>query len=569
MANVNIGVCVSDFNTAVLNKCIDLGVSHIRIDGGVQWHNIETGNDDNYYWGGIDSIISQCKNNGIEVLWILDYNNPLFGGVLQGDYNYYGNGVQTTNNRNAYVDFAKDAANHFASQGLLDNVIFEIWNEPDLGCYSGDPRYWVEPNGDFMEVTKAGQTYGQLVNATVQAVKAAQPSTRITAFSCNWYASYMSDGWCNSAVSQLSSDTINKLYSWGSHPYPQEAGHNVNPESTAAGTTYDHYNSAKTKMVAAGMPSNKICWITETGYSSSGGEVNCTDENITAKDFLCRNILCYIMRGINNFSAFRLEGEPYGITTQGTQPARSNHFKALCQAVNGTQYDSAPVNSNGNYVLKFTGDNKVVYAAWTTGSSNQKTVDGHVLTLNTVPSYYEYTEGSGEPTGGLEDGDYGDIVVSNNGTVMTIDEGVITTNNIAINANIAWSKINKAGAVPSDVGAEPADADLQDHLVDYDNPHGVSENDILPDQAGNSGKFLQTDGTNTAWTAIEGEAPTGYPTPAEIIIALEDLKSVITASGNDLRYRISEARTAINNTIQNRLEDINTAITGIKNLFGE
>jgi len=38
------------------------------------------------------------------------------------------------------------------------------------------------------------------------------------------------------------------------------------------------------------------------------------------------------------------------------------------------------------------------------------------------------------------------------------------------------------------------------------NPHGVNEGDILPNQIGNDGKYLQTDGTNSSWVTVSGSA---------------------------------------------------------------
>ncbi|MEM5794747.1 MAG: hypothetical protein AAGU23_00520, partial [Bacillota bacterium] len=58
--------------------------------------------------------------------------------------------------------------------------------------------------------------------------------------------------------------------------------------------------------------------------------------------------------------------------------------------------------------------------------------------------------------------------------------------------------------VPSDIGAEPANSNIQTHISSTNNPHGVTAAQVLPTQTGNGGKFLTTDGSAPSW------ANTGY-----------------------------------------------------------
>ncbi len=46
---------------------------------------------------------------------------------------------------------------------------------------------------------------------------------------------------------------------------------------------------------------------------------------------------------------------------------------------------------------------------------------------------------------------------------------------------------------------EPKNANIQAHIADMNNPHNVTANQVLPAQSGQTGKWLQTDGSNVSW----------------------------------------------------------------------
>ena len=88
---------------------------------------------------------------------------------------------------------------------------------------------------------------------------------------------------------------------------------------------------------------------------------------------------------------------------------------------------------------------------------------GFTLASLTAGTNVTITPGSGTITisasggGGLSDGDYGDIVVSGSGTVMSIDTGVIVNADINAAAAIAYSKLTLTGAiVNADISASAA-----------------------------------------------------------------------------------------------------------------
>ncbi|MHB9073711.1 MAG: right-handed parallel beta-helix repeat-containing protein [Desulfobaccales bacterium] len=57
---------------------------------------------------------------------------------------------------------------------------------------------------------------------------------------------------------------------------------------------------------------------------------------------------------------------------------------------------------------------------------------------------------------------------------------------------------------------EPANANIQSHVVNTANPHNVTAGQVLPDQTGKNGKFLTSNGTTVAWgDPSAGTPPTG------------------------------------------------------------
>ena len=73
-----------------------------------------------------DQLSNACAADGIRILWVLDYSNPL-----------YGNDYTSAAWQTAFTNFAKATATHFAGEGN----IWEVWNEPnnfgplDAGTY--------------------------------------------------------------------------------------------------------------------------------------------------------------------------------------------------------------------------------------------------------------------------------------------------------------------------------------------------------------------------------------------------------------------------------------------------
>lgn len=69
-------------------------------------------------------------------------------------------------------------------------------------------------------------------------------------------------------------------------------------------------------------------------------------------------------------------------------------------------------------------------------------------------------------------------------------------------ADIDHTAINNIGIYDHDYLDSKAD-EFDIHATNVNNPHSVTANQVLPSQSGNSGKYLKTDGLNTAWDDVE------------------------------------------------------------------
>jgi hypothetical protein len=52
---------------------------------------------------------------------------------------------------------------------------------------------------------------------------------------------------------------------------------------------------------------------------------------------------------------------------------------------------------------------------------------------------------------------------------------------------------------PADIGAEPANSNIQSHISSTSNPHNTTAAQVLPTQTSNAGKYLTTNGTTASW----------------------------------------------------------------------
>ena len=128
--------------------------AHIKlIRADLTWSRIER-KKGIYNFAIYDTLVNALTKSGTRVLFILDYGNRLYGKTRA---------LKQPQQIEGFAKFAFEAAKHYKDK----NIIWEIWNEPNLEKFWGEP-----PNPD---------NYMVLLRKTVKAIRKADPNSLIIA----------------------------------------------------------------------------------------------------------------------------------------------------------------------------------------------------------------------------------------------------------------------------------------------------------------------------------------------------------------------------------------------------
>ncbi len=139
---------------AALAQLHAAGVHILRND--LTWANIERSPGEyDFESSGYDDLVEAAESEGLHLLFILDYGNPLYGPERA---------VVSDSGRAAFAAFAEAAARRYGGRGHS----WEIWNEPN------GPQFWNGPG-----IAPDTAEYAQLVETTVPSLRRADPSGKI------------------------------------------------------------------------------------------------------------------------------------------------------------------------------------------------------------------------------------------------------------------------------------------------------------------------------------------------------------------------------------------------------
>lgn len=156
-----IGVSTHGLSNATAQKYSEYGCTSVRFD--LSWDVIEK-SANNYNFATYDQMVANAQAQGFKILFILDYNNPLYASSSSAK-------VTTESNRTAFVNYAKACVSHFSNV----NCEWEVWNEPNNSNYTSSEYY-------------------ELVKVTYNGIKSINPNATVVTgcishndYSRNWW----------------------------------------------------------------------------------------------------------------------------------------------------------------------------------------------------------------------------------------------------------------------------------------------------------------------------------------------------------------------------------------------
>jgi len=339
--NVPDGCGISFHETSLSSTELSLmqnsGFKVARID--LPWTSIEY-SAGLYNFSSYDALVAQLTSIGVRPLLILDTNSPYYGS---------GAGPYNTTEQQGFANFAAAAAAHYASS----NVIWEIWNEPNLTTWqpTSDPTYW--------RWTDNTNTYISLLKVTVPAMLAANSNAVIL-------------GGVTSGVPQdyiealLNSGALTGVSALSVHPYLS-----TNPEVVTA--EYDATRALIARYTPIGQTPLPI-FSSEWGYSTTNVSQQCQAA------YLLRTYLVDLASGVNTSVFYDFVDN--GTDSDPTNPNPENHYGVVTTAdaakpsytavqnfttaLNGYRFCHRMVGSSAlDYKLLFAGPSDVAIVEWT------------------------------------------------------------------------------------------------------------------------------------------------------------------------------------------------------------
>ena len=164
-AGLGVNIHFSRGNENDLDLIAAAGIKFIRMD--LFWSDTEQ-KKGVYNWAAYDELTANLENRKIRPIYILDFSNPIHEDSVIAKDPISGKDQRDTaspqkpESISAYAKWAAAAAKHFQGR----NVIWEIWNEPNL-------TFW-KPKPDAKQ-------YATLALATCRAIRDADPQATIIA----------------------------------------------------------------------------------------------------------------------------------------------------------------------------------------------------------------------------------------------------------------------------------------------------------------------------------------------------------------------------------------------------
>lgn len=353
-AGVGVNIHFTRGNTQSLDMIAAAGIRVVRMD--FFWNTIERSKGV-YDWSAYDELVGNLEARGLQPYFILDYSNTIYEQTRTSWVGAYPSGSYVLSPQHAlsvaaFSAWAKAAAVHFAGH----NVIWEIWNEPNLATF-----WKLQPNAT---------QYSTLAISACNALRSGDSSAVVVGGAISGF------DW-TFLTPVLSSGLLSCVDAFSVHPY---RGASSSPETAAS-----DYVQLDT-LIAQYTPSSRTSKIPilsgEWGYYTSAGGVT----PATQADYVVRQQLSNLLNGVNLsiWYDWMNDGNDtnnpeynFGLVNAdlSTKPSYTA-LQTMTQQLSGYHYQSrVATGSAADYVLAFVNANgQIKLAYWTTGSSHSVSV---------------------------------------------------------------------------------------------------------------------------------------------------------------------------------------------------
>ncbi len=337
-----IGVNVHRFRgNAALDLAREAGFRFARVD--LLWERVERGGA--YRFATYDALMNALEARSMGALLILDYGHPDHGGKVP----------RTAEDIAAYGRFAEAAARRFKGR----DVMFEIWNEPDI------VQFWPpKPNA---------QEYAALLREAVSAIHRADPAAKVV----------------SGGVSRLDLKFLRKavdpgvaagLTAIGVHPYPKASPEKMGPELEKLREWARQSFGGRLEI-----------WDTEWGYSSTNsserarGNGHSEEGRLRQAGLAVREMLTVWSVGFPLAVWYDLQDDGtdaanpeqnYGLLdASGAAKPAMQAVRTVMTAVRGRRYAGMLQRTpSGMHAMRFDGAADVLFIVWSDRAGKRQTV---------------------------------------------------------------------------------------------------------------------------------------------------------------------------------------------------
>jgi polysaccharide biosynthesis protein PslG len=357
----NVGIMVHRFDDTNLDRVVQAGFGVVRLD--LEWGAVEEVKGQ-YNWSEYDAIINRLKARNLRPLFILDFNNPLYG---EGSMD----GIDTPEEREGFKSFSVAAVNRYQQRM---NPMWEIYNEPNR------PTFWSDPSAE---------EYVNLVKTVVPAMRQAQPNLFIMGPGLGHAPAADPDNPVKVDFGYLESTFALGILGYvdavSIHPYPDGP-----PE-----LVFNIYDDVRYLMKMYAAPKDVAIVSSEWGYSTAASYSN--SETLQA-DFLTRMYLINLSQRVLSVG-YKLEyGSPapdadaYELgyswfKSSGEANLVYKQIQSMIGELKGLSFSQRLPSVGTDYFLEFSNGTKTVIAAWTSENAHAATVYGKSVRLTGKPIY--------------------------------------------------------------------------------------------------------------------------------------------------------------------------------------